>query len=145
MRICRLRRSRAREELATARGICPGGPTDLPASSAGPSWPPLLPDRRAILDNVVDGYPPVVAGLECDIGQIEASMFSGAASGFGGPCRAEPAADVRPSPPRSSSDGLVAADGRQRPAIGSLADAPARAHKMTFSTTISRRPSHAHN
>ena len=54
-----------------------------PASSAGPSLTTLLPDRRAILDNVVDGYPPIVAGLEHDIGQIEASVFSGAFAQFG--------------------------------------------------------------
>ena len=32
----------------------------------------------AILDQVVDGYAPVVAGLERDIDQIEATVFSGA-------------------------------------------------------------------
>ena len=32
----------------------------------------------AILDQVVDGYRPVVAGLEHDIDQIEATVFSGA-------------------------------------------------------------------
>ncbi len=32
----------------------------------------------AILDSVVDGYTPVVAGLERDIDQIEATVFSGA-------------------------------------------------------------------
>jgi magnesium transporter len=34
----------------------------------------------AILDQVVDGYAPVVAGLEHDIDQIEATVFSGAAA-----------------------------------------------------------------
>ncbi len=34
----------------------------------------------AILDQVVDGYAPVVAGLERDIDQIEATVFSGAAA-----------------------------------------------------------------
>jgi magnesium transporter len=34
----------------------------------------------AILDHVVDGYAPVVAGLEHDIDQIEATVFSGAAA-----------------------------------------------------------------
>jgi hypothetical protein len=78
LRICRRRRSRAREELTTARGICPGGPADLPGVIGRAVLTTLLPDRRAILDNVVDGYLPVVAGLERDIDQIEASMFSGA-------------------------------------------------------------------
>ena len=32
----------------------------------------------AILDSVVDAYAPVVAGLERDIDQIEATVFSGA-------------------------------------------------------------------
>ena len=31
----------------------------------------------AILDSVVDAYAPVVAGLERDIDQIEATVFSG--------------------------------------------------------------------
>ena len=30
----------------------------------------------------MDGYPPIVAGLERDIDQIEASVFSGALSRF---------------------------------------------------------------
>ena len=34
----------------------------------------------AILDSVVDGYAPVVAGLERDIDQIEATVFSGSAA-----------------------------------------------------------------
>jgi magnesium transporter len=34
----------------------------------------------AILDSVVDGYTPVVAGLERDIDQIEATVFSGSAA-----------------------------------------------------------------
>jgi magnesium transporter len=34
----------------------------------------------AILDSVVDGYSPVVAGLERDIDQIEATVFSGSAA-----------------------------------------------------------------
>jgi magnesium transporter len=34
----------------------------------------------AILDQVVDGYAPVVAGLERDIDQVEATVFSGAAA-----------------------------------------------------------------
>ena len=32
------------------------------------------------MDQVVDGYAPVVAGLEHDIDQIEATVFSGAAA-----------------------------------------------------------------
>jgi hypothetical protein len=60
LRICRLRRSRSREELTTARGICPGGPADLPGVIGWAVLTTLLPDRRAILDNVADGYPPIV-------------------------------------------------------------------------------------
>ncbi len=42
----------------------------LAAGSSSALW--------AILDQVVDGYAPVVAGLERDIDQIEATVFSGA-------------------------------------------------------------------
>jgi magnesium transporter len=42
------------------------------AGSASALW--------AILDTVVDGYAPVVAGLEHDIDQIEATVFAGAAA-----------------------------------------------------------------
>ena len=45
-------------------------PELLGAGSASALW--------AILDQVVDGYTPVVAGLERDIDQIEATVFSGA-------------------------------------------------------------------
>jgi len=45
-----------------------------PELLAAGSWSALW----AILDQVVDGYAPVVAGLERDIDQIEATVFSGA-------------------------------------------------------------------
>jgi magnesium transporter len=45
-------------------------PELLAAGSSSALW--------AILDQVVDGYAPVVAGLERDIDQIEATVFSGA-------------------------------------------------------------------
>src|SRR6202044_3112097 len=44
-------------------------PELLKAGSTSALW--------AILDEVVDGYAPVVAGLEIDIDQIEATVFSG--------------------------------------------------------------------
>jgi magnesium transporter len=44
----------------------------LAAGSASALW--------AVLDEVVDGYAPVVAGLERDIDQVEATVFSGAAA-----------------------------------------------------------------
>ena len=44
-------------------------PELLAAGSASALW--------AILDEVVDGYAPVVAELERDIDQIEATVFSG--------------------------------------------------------------------
>jgi magnesium transporter len=47
-------------------------PELLAAGSASALW--------AILDQVVDDYAPVVAGLEHDIDQIEATVFSGAAA-----------------------------------------------------------------
>jgi len=47
-------------------------PELLAAGSASVLW--------AILDQVVDDYAPVVAGLEHDIDQIEATVFSGAAA-----------------------------------------------------------------
>src|SRR5215471_15610322 len=45
-----------------------------PELLAGGSWSALW----AILDQVVDDYAPVIAGLEHDIDQIEATVFSGA-------------------------------------------------------------------
>src|SRR4029077_611434 len=42
----------------------------LAAGSSSALW--------AIMDQVVDGYAPVIAGLEHDIDQIEATVFSGA-------------------------------------------------------------------
>src|SRR6201981_1536350 len=47
-----------------------------PELLAAGSWSALW----AVLDHVVDGYAPVVAGLERDIDQIEATVFSGAAA-----------------------------------------------------------------
>ena len=47
-------------------------PELLAAGSSSALW--------AILDQVVDDYAPVVAGLERDIDQIEATVFSGSAA-----------------------------------------------------------------
>src|SRR4029077_15040334 len=57
-------------ELRGARQRLGQPPGLLAAGSASALW--------AILDQVVDGYAPVVAGLERDIDQIEATVFSGA-------------------------------------------------------------------
>src|SRR5580698_9453868 len=57
-------------ELRGARQRLEQRPELLAAGSASALW--------AILDHVVDGYAPVVAGLERDIDQIEATVFSGA-------------------------------------------------------------------
>src|ERR1700736_4035061 len=57
-------------ELREARQRLEQRPELLAAGSASALW--------AILDQVVDGYAPVVAGLERDIDQIEATVFSGA-------------------------------------------------------------------
>ena len=57
-------------ELREARQRLEQRPELLAAGSASALW--------AILDQVVDGYGPVVAGLERDIDQIEATVFSGA-------------------------------------------------------------------
>ena len=56
-------------ELREARQRLEQRPELLSAGSASALW--------AILDEVVDGYAPVVAGLERDIDQIEATVFSG--------------------------------------------------------------------
>jgi magnesium transporter len=56
-------------ELGEARARLEQRPELLAAGSASVLW--------AILDEVVDGYGPVVAGLERDIDQIEATVFSG--------------------------------------------------------------------
>ncbi|MFE9428705.1 magnesium and cobalt transport protein CorA [Kitasatospora sp. NPDC006697] len=56
-------------ELAGARSRLERRPELLRAGSAATLW--------AILDQVVDGYSPVVAELERDIEQIEATVFSG--------------------------------------------------------------------
>ena len=57
-------------ELRGARQRLEQRPELLATGSASALW--------AILDQVVDGYAPVVAGLERDIDQIEATVFSGA-------------------------------------------------------------------
>jgi magnesium transporter len=57
-------------ELRGARQRLEQRPELLAAGSSSALW--------AILDHVVDGYAPVVAGLERDIDQIEATVFSGA-------------------------------------------------------------------
>jgi magnesium transporter len=57
-------------ELHGARQRLEQRPELLAAGSLSALW--------AILDHVVDGYVPVVAGLEYDIDQIEATVFSGA-------------------------------------------------------------------
>ena len=57
-------------ELRGARQRLEQRPELLATGSASVLW--------AILDEVVDGYAPVVAGLDYDIDQIEATVFSGA-------------------------------------------------------------------
>ena len=57
-------------ELRGARQRLEQRPELLAAGSSSALW--------AILDQIVDGYAPVVAGLERDIDQIEATVFSGA-------------------------------------------------------------------
>jgi magnesium transporter len=57
-------------ELRGARQRLEQRPELLAAGSSSALW--------AIMDAVVDGYAPVVAGLEHDIDQIEATVFSGA-------------------------------------------------------------------
>jgi len=59
-------------ELRGARQRLERRPELLAAGSASALW--------AILDQVVDDYAPVVAGLERDIDQVEATVFSGAAA-----------------------------------------------------------------
>jgi magnesium transporter len=56
-------------ELREARARLEQRPELLATGSASALW--------AILDQVVDGYGPVIAGLERDIDQIEATVFSG--------------------------------------------------------------------
>ncbi|MFC4943631.1 magnesium and cobalt transport protein CorA [Pseudonocardia sp. GCM10023141] len=57
-------------ELHSARSRLEQRSELLHAGTASALW--------AILDSVVDGYAPVIAGLERDIDQIEATVFSGA-------------------------------------------------------------------
>jgi magnesium transporter len=59
-------------ELHGARLRLEQRPELLAAGSAAALW--------AILDQVVDGYAPVVAGLEHDIDEIEATVFAGSAA-----------------------------------------------------------------
>jgi len=59
-------------ELRGARHRLEQRPELMACGSAAALW--------AILDQVVDGYAPVVTGLERDIDQIEATVFSGAAA-----------------------------------------------------------------
>jgi magnesium transporter len=59
-------------ELREARQRLEHRPELLSAGTSSALW--------AILDQVVDGYAPVVAGLEHDIDQIEATVFSGTAA-----------------------------------------------------------------
>ena len=59
-------------ELHEARQRLEQRPELLAAGSLSALW--------AILDQVVDDYAPVVAGLERDIDQVEATVFSGAAA-----------------------------------------------------------------
>ena len=65
-------RQGAGSELRGARQRLERRPELLAAGSSTALW--------AILDQVVDDYAPVVAGLEHDIDQIEATVFSGAAA-----------------------------------------------------------------
>jgi magnesium transporter len=62
-------RQGAASELRGARQRLEQRPELLAAGSSAALW--------AILDQVVDGYAPVVAGLERDIDQVEATVFSG--------------------------------------------------------------------
>src|SRR5712691_13528874 len=57
-------------ELRGARQRLEQRPELLAAGSSSALW--------AILDQVVDGYAPVVAGLDGDVDQVEATVFSGA-------------------------------------------------------------------
>jgi len=57
-------------DLREARQRLEQRPELLAAGSSSALW--------AIMDQVVDGYAPVIAGLEHDIDQIEATVFSGA-------------------------------------------------------------------
>ena len=59
-------------ELRGARQRLEQRPELLAAGSSSALW--------AIMDQVVDGYAPVVAGLEHDIDQVEATVFSGASA-----------------------------------------------------------------
>ena len=59
-------------ELRGARQRLEQRPELLAAGSSSALW--------AILDQVVDDYAPVVAGLEHDIDQVEATVFSGASA-----------------------------------------------------------------
>jgi magnesium transporter len=59
-------------ELATARRRLEARPDLLKAGPAAGLW--------AILDKIVDDYAPVIAGLENDVEQVEATVFRGTAA-----------------------------------------------------------------
>jgi magnesium transporter len=59
-------------ELASARRRLEGRPELLKAGPAAALW--------AILDKIVDDYAPVIAGLENDVEQVEATVFRGTAA-----------------------------------------------------------------
>ncbi len=59
-------------ELATARRRLESRPELLKAGPAAGLW--------AILDRIVDDYAPVIAGLENDVEQVEATVFRGTAA-----------------------------------------------------------------
>ena len=74
---------------------------------------------HAIIDHVVDGYEPVVAGLENDIDEIENEVFSGQPDRFPSHLSADPRGDRVPARDRSFDDIL----GRliEEPGVGSEA------------------------
>ena len=98
-------------ELREARQRLEQRPELLTAGSTSALW--------AILDQVVDGYAPVVAGLEDDIDQIEATVFSG----HRGTDRADLLAAPRGHPvlPGRSSAARRGRRGRARRRTGSAA------------------------
>ena len=65
-------RQKTASELRGARQRLEQRPNLLAAGSSSALW--------AILDEVVDDYAPVVAGLERDIDEVEATVFSGSAA-----------------------------------------------------------------
>ena len=66
--------------ITVRHGDAPEAGAGAPAARGAPGPAPAWPDwrsRYAIVDHVVDGYEPVVAGLENDIDEIEDEVFSG--------------------------------------------------------------------